>query len=99
MLLACYWQVDMILTAEHLLHVLHLHQYFGADPLSVSITPNKTEESHTDVRFLGKAVKDLIYYLSGGERYDAECFQKALNYYLVRIYYTTRLATFVIFIT
>ena len=92
MLLACYWQVDMILTAEHLLRVLHLHQYFGTDPLSLSVTPNKTEESHTAVRFLGKVVKDLIYYLSGGEHYDAECFQRALNYYLVRIYYTTTIS-------
>lgn len=69
----------MILTAEHMLRVLHIHGYFGTVPSPVVDTPNKTEKFS-----LKKGVKNIVYYLSGGEDYDAAIFQGALSYYLVR---------------
>ena len=75
----CHWQVDVILTAEHMLHVLHIHNYFGTVPSPVVDTPNETEKFS-----LKKGIKNIIYYLSGGEDYDAAIFQGALSYYLVR---------------
>ena len=69
----------MILTAEHLLHVLHIHKYFSTKPSPVILTPNKTEEFS-----LKRSAMKLVYYLSGGEQYDAVTFKGALKYYLVR---------------
>lgn len=81
MLLACYRQVDMILTAEHLLRVLHLHKHFDIAPLSMSVKPNETEKCHIAVRFFWKS---LILILSDGQCYDSKDLQRALSYYLVR---------------
>ena len=74
-------QVDMILTAEHLLHVLHIHKYLGTVPSPVP--PSKTEE-FSFKRSAMKKVKGIICYLSGGEQVDAVKFQEALKYYQVR---------------
>ena len=71
----------MILTAEHLLHVLHIHKYFGTVPSPVP--PSKTEEFSFKNSAI-KKVKDIICYLSGGEQVDAVKFQEALKYYQVR---------------
>ena len=72
----------MVLTAEHLLHVLHIHKYCSTVPSP--IPPNKTEESSFKNSAI-KEVKDIICYLSGGEQVDAVNFQEALKYYQVRI--------------
>ena len=81
--LFCHKQVDVILTAEHLLHVLHIHKYFSTKPSPVILTPNKTEVFSFKKAAM-KLVKNIIYYLSGGEQYDAVTFKGALKYYLVR---------------
>ena len=69
----------MILTAEHLLHVLHIHKCFSTVPSSVILTPNKMESNKSVMKY----VKD---YLSGGDNYDAATLQGVLNCYIVRKY-------------
>ena len=72
----------MILTAEHLLHVLHIHKCFSTVPSSVILTPNKMECNKSVMKY----VKDTVYYLSGGDNYDAATLQGVLNSYIVRKY-------------
>ena len=72
----------MILTAEHLLHVLRIHKCFSTVPSSVILTPNKMESNKSVMKY----VKDIVYYLSGGDLYDAATLQGVLNCYIVRKY-------------
>ena len=64
----------MILTAENLLRVLHIYKYLRPIP-SPKVKPNETKKF---------SFSDIIYYISGGEHYDAVTFQELPNYYLVR---------------
>jgi len=73
----------VILTAEVLLHSLHVHKYFSTVPSSVIVTPNKTEEFSLKKSAI-RVVKEIIYYLSGGEQVDMSNLQEALEYYQVR---------------
>ena len=75
-------QVDMILTAEHLLHVLHIHKCFSTKPSPVILTPNKTERLSFNKSAM-KYVKHIIYYISGGDHYDAATLHGALKCCLV----------------
>ena len=73
----------MILTAEHLLRFLHIHKCFSTVPSSVIVTPNKREE-FSFKKSATRVVKEIIYFLFGGEQFDVMNFHEALNYYQVR---------------
>ena len=73
----------MILTAEHLLHVFHIHKRFSTVPSSVILTPNKTEE-FSFKKSATRVLKKIIYFLFGGEQFDVVNFHESLNYYQVR---------------
>ena len=73
----------MILTAEHLLHVLHIHKRFSTVPSSVIVTPNK-KEKFSFKKSATRVVKKIIYFLFGGEQFDVVKFHEAPNYYQVR---------------
>ena len=72
----------MILTAEHLLHVLHIHKYFSTKPSPVILTPNKMERLSFN-ESAKKYAKHIIYYVSGGNHYDAATLHGALKGCLV----------------